>query len=127
MADAREHLLSALESVLRAAAEGVATFRDGSGESSGWGARWARELGGWIERVEGPSLDALRDALGREATRWEERAERDSDPAAARVAEIFRAAREVLESDPPAARAPAGARPRPRSDRKPAPRRAKGV
>ena len=47
-----------------------------------------------LERVEGPALEALREALRGEAARWDSRAE--GDPAAAGVRELVAALLDVL-------------------------------
>jgi hypothetical protein len=84
-----DHLVRALEELLRAAADGFALW----------------------QQHDSPLRAALRGALGRELARWERRA--GDDPAAARVRDLFAAVVALVESDEPAAQPRAeGSRPR---------------
>jgi hypothetical protein len=94
------HLVRSLEELLRAGAEAAAELADRSRErrvTQGV----ATVLAGWLEAADGPALDALREALRRERSRWESRAAHD--PAAARVRDLFAALLEVLGDDAGAA------------------------
>jgi hypothetical protein len=70
------HLARGIDELLRAGAEGLDVL---------------------LERLDSPSLEALREALRAEVRRWDGRA--NGDPAAARVRDLFAAILAVLETD----------------------------
>ncbi len=94
------HLARALEELLRAGAVAAEQLADRAErlEPAGETKAIAEALARWIERADGPGLDALREGLRRERSRWDARSL--DDPAAARVRDFFAALLDVLEIEP---------------------------
>ncbi len=129
------HLARGLEELLRAGATAAEQLAERAErlEPPGGTEGVAETLARWIERADGPGLDALREGLRRERSRWNARAL--DDPAAARVRDFFAALLDVLEGEPagdagearPAARHSAAERRDPVSARARPPRPRRGT
>ena len=116
-----DHLAHGLEELMRAAADGLAIWRERSDLSSGTGGedsleRAARLLFRTLEQNPQPWLDLLAEALRGEIERWEGRSV--ADPAARRVRDMFASLLDILEGES------ADERPRPSAPRKRPPRSA---
>ena len=98
-----DHLARGLEELMRAGAEALADWRARSARVQADDAllqaldQLANELSGWLERGDGPWLDALRTALRQEVQRWQERAL--VDPVAGRVRDLFAAVLDLLGAE----------------------------
>ena len=116
-----DHLAHGLEELMRAAADGLAIWRERSEQSPG--APGADSLEGAaalllraLDRDPRPWLELLAEAVRGEIERWERRAA--SDPAAGRVRDMFASLLDILEGER------GGERPQPTAARRPPPRSA---
>ena len=99
------HLLAALEALLRAGAELTAAARERSAQAK-TGDDWLDRIGALLAGRGGGLPSELRAALASEARRWRALADRERDPAAERVLELFEALLDLLEPPPRAADEP---------------------
>ena len=111
-----DHLARGLEELMRAAADGLAIWRERSEASPGAPGnasleRAASLLLAALDQDPQPWLDLLAGALRGEIERWERRSA--SDPAARRVRDLFASLLDILGGDA------GGERPRPAAARRP--------